>query len=290
MKDNVLKKLKNNRILITFVIFSSSILLLSYIYLISSISNFDNYPIFYDSEENFNNSILAGAEHLRELQNQNGLFNITDIKFSENDTRIYSHSYIFDALLDIQPLDQKVNNNVIQNAVNYLFQIISNNSCWKFNINIPPDCDDSSLAIIALIKAGNRSEVENSITNLTLAKLGSGHFNTWIYNNSDWEGEEMVLVEPVITATVIYALWLYNFSLYSQIINDGIELLENNQTIEGYWIANYWYIGPFYASFIISRILCVAKPNSSCLEKFFDYLINIQNLDGSWGRNNSGNP
>lgn len=247
--------------------------------------------LYYDFNNNFYdriyNSIKLGTNYLTEIQESNGLFNITDLEFEPQNTRAYSQSYILYALAKIKNrFPSLIDPQNISLAQNFLISIQSNNSCWRFDNDIPPDADDTSLALLSLIESHYTGDLSNSFNNLTLVKFPSGNYNFWLINYSDWEGQYQILTSTVITGTILYALYSYNLSKYRSEIGDSISLLEINQTSEGNWIADYWYL-EYYTTYIMSRIISLIKPNSISLINCYNHLIKNQNDDGSWGSNDT---
>lgn len=81
---------------------------------------------------------------------------------------------------------------------------------------------------------------------------------------------------------MLYALFLLNEKKHELIINKGVQYLENIQSAEGYW-NSFWYFGQYYGTYLCTRIIALIKPQSKCLARTFNFLVNSQRKDGGWG-------
>jgi len=244
--------------------------------------------------------LYKASNHLLSLQTESGAFIPSELVAYYN-TYIYIHSYVFDALLDAQDASIKISPDVIIKAQNYLLKM-RYMDCWNFTLHIPCDTDDSAIATLTLLRSGIKEEnISKSIEKLNSSITSEGYSKLWITNNdtvymyfvennsySNYYGN--VYDSIILTAGTVYDLFIYNYSIYKNVIDKGIIILENSQEGNGAWLSKYWYPGVFYGIFLYTRLIALNKPNSNALLKTYEFLLNNQHSDGGWGRNESSNP
>jgi len=66
------------------------------------------------------------------------------------------------------------------------------------------------------------------------------------------------------------------------VIESGTTYIENQQAEEGSW-GSTWYHGPFYGTYVCTRLLAKVRPTSPAFERVRTFLRSSQHEDGSWG-------
>lgn len=93
-----------------------------------------------------------------------------------------------------------------------------------------------------------------------------------------------------VMANLLYALTLYDPTRFAEIIRRGTAYIEEHQQADGSWLST-WYHGPYYGTFVCTRLLAREKPDSPCLARARTFLLQHQLLDGGWAMDGSqGDP
>jgi squalene cyclase len=169
---------------------------------------------------------------------------------------------------------------------------------------LPADADDLAQVMLAFLRSG-RSDAVSEFCEPPLSVLLSDNANpdgsveTWIIPKE--HDEELTLqaqwVESAwgtgadceVNANLLYALWSYDRTRFSEIIDRGTRYILACQQPDGNWQGT-WYHGPFYATWMCLRLLESTSPDSHAIVKGHEFLASRQNADGGWGHPNDSDP
>jgi squalene cyclase len=263
------------------VIFVLSLIILMYLSLFL--------PLIMQSSQNRNritNSIKIAVSYLTQLQNDSGLFcDFLPLNSSDGYTHVYSHEYILDALIDAY-LTGYCNQDIITKGINWLISQQSDNGLWKFRNLVPTDSDESGIAAVALMTYNNKTSLVRTMEDFSEYQAESGIFPLWLNETLSGFNQTYDLDQ---TSVVLYSMFLFNSTKYATNLSRGVGYVRTNQSSEGYWNCTYYY-GPFYGTFISTRLLAAYGNSSNQLQQSYQFLLNSQNTDGGWGRDLSSNP
>jgi hypothetical protein len=85
-----------------------------------------------------------------------------------------------------------------------------------------------------------------------------------------------------VVANLSYALSLRGDDRSNSYARSMASFLVGRQQSNGTWVAT-WYCGPFYGTFVATRAVCAALPQSHALGRAARYLWESQRADGGWG-------
>lgn len=168
----------------------------------------------------------------------------------------------------------------------------------------PPDADDLGQVMQVLLRTGRRRDVVEPAES-ALAVLfrdnayEDGSFDTWIIpavgrtplhelqatNAAKFRGDRT----GEVVANLLYALVLYDPKRFDDRIRRGVSFLETHQDAEGSW-SSFWYVGPFYGTYVCLRLLAVAAPGSPAVARGVDFLRRAEREDGGWGIGEASDP
>lgn len=165
---------------------------------------------------------------------------------------------------------------------------------------MPPDADDLAQIMQLLLHRGWQGEIAR-LCEQPLATLlnenchEDGSFETWIIPRQQRTAEQeqqFSYCETVwgtgadvdVMANLLYALVVYDPERFARVIDAGVAYIEGQQQADGSWLST-WYHGPYYGTFVCTRLLAQVKPDSRALNAVQDFLVNSQLPDGSWADN-----
>jgi len=179
---------------------------------------------------------------------------------------------------------------------------------WKYFpklATLPPDADTLAQVMQVFLCVGKTTPIrEFCLPPLEILFRDGihedGSFETWIIPAKERTLEQEAQraaarsawgegPDPDVMANVLYAIALYDARKFQEVIQRGIRYLEKQQTAEGYWKST-WYIGPYYGTYVVTRLLAWHSPDSERLTKSLEFLYSTQHPDGGWGhdRRNTG--
>ena len=222
----------------------------------------------------------------------------------------FQRALIVDALLDVRQAGRSIALDAINQEIQKLVKLRATDvrGGWRYFPDfklMPPDADDLG-AILQVLVRGQWEDVpslcEDPISLLmSQASNPDGSFETWLVDQNDdsyagkwvkagterwWGVVGNRGKDPEVTANILYGLYLYDVDRFRERIDQGLSFIEDKQREDGYW-SSLWYCGHHYGTYVCSRIISVAKPESPALQKALDFLIRSQNLDGGWSGEDS---
>ncbi len=197
--------------------------------------------------------------------------------------------------LGLQPIIQYEANYLIEHRHHYGIE------GWGYFPDLPelaPDADDLAQIMQVLLLNNRLGDISRYCegplhTLLTDNRHDDGSFETWIIPAHDRTPEQERHAyyaehswgtggDADVIANVLYTLALYDKTRFAEVIQSGIAYLEKRQAEDGSW-ASTWYHGPFYGTYVNTRLLERAKPDSPALDRARTFLRESQLADGSWG-------
>jgi len=169
---------------------------------------------------------------------------------------------------------------------------------------LPADADDLAQVMLAFLRSGHSNAVSEYCERPLSVLLSDnsnpdGSFETWIIpKNRD---EELALQaqwvqsawgsgsDCEVNANLLYALWLYDRTRFSEVIERGTRYILACQKPDGSWQGT-WYHGPFYATWICLRLLESTCPDTHAIVEGHEFLAARQNADGGWGETDVSDP
>ncbi|GHO97672.1 hypothetical protein KSF_077200 [Reticulibacter mediterranei] len=163
---------------------------------------------------------------------------------------------------------------------------------------LPPDADDLA-QVMQVLLLNNRQEDVSRYCERPLRVLleenrhNDGSFETWIIpahnrtpeqeRHADYAANAWGMGGDVdVMANVLYTLALYDETRFAEVIQSGTAYIEKQQAEDGRWVST-WYHGPFYGTYVCTRLLAKVRPSSPALERVQAFLQGSQHADGSWG-------
>lgn len=159
--------------------------------------------------------------------------------------------------------------------------------------NTHPDLDDTAVALMGLPQS---SESEETVQLLKRLQNEDGSWGTF----PDFEGKApnlesklpVYITSADVTIHVLEALWRHRVSSQEITVQHGLNWLLTQQKTDGE-VDSIWYDGPIYATAQMAELLSKWKFNwkdweqsqqiMTAQNKALDYLLAVQNEDGSWG-------
>lgn len=241
----------------------------------------------------------ADLKHIMYLGSIEGFENNTNIHSSDT----FQRALLNDCLLDITKCFNIDAKDYLQQENLYLIERQNNDDigAWSYFPTvqeIAADIDDLGQIMQQFIKTDNRDLIDNYCIKAIDIAINeriqpNGGIETWIipkenltekqtkqdlFNSTKWgKGADVEVV-----ANFIYALTLFDAKKYKSTIKNAINYIISEQKEKGYWESR-WYYGRFYGTYACLRLLC-QFPNQyeSLKQKVKDFLIDIQNEDGSF--------
>lgn len=218
---------------------------------------------------------------------------------------LFQRTVVLDAYLDINGLAKgTVRDDLISKELDFIkdSRMKGVRGGWNYFPGyplLPPDSDDLAQIVALAARTGwndMREVIDDSIGLLIESnRYDDGTFHTWILDPRDHSKEEEALRASVasywgercgkdieVTANLAFALHLYDFIKYRQVIMEAAGAVARAQTSQGTW-PSVWYCGKFYGTYVATRILCATGIGSNCLTKAHEFLITNQLPNGAWG-------
>jgi squalene-hopene/tetraprenyl-beta-curcumene cyclase len=192
---------------------------------------------------------------------------------------------------------------VINYEINYLIEnrLHAGIEGWGYFPDLPelpPDADDLA-QVMQVLLLNNRLEDVSRYCEQPLRVLleenrhDDGSFETWIIpaHNRTLEQERHTYyaanawgtgADVDVMANVLYTLALYDETRFAEVIQSGTEYIEKHQAEDGSWTST-WYHGPFYGTYVCTRLLAKVKPTSPAIDRVRAFLKSSQHADGRWG-------
>ena len=238
----------------------------------------------------------------------------------ENATETYVHpcvSPIWDTCLSLSALSEaglNTDNKAVKPAVDWLFdkQIFTHGDwlskapdlagggwAFQFENDFYPDVDDTSMVVMALLRAGAHSnphrkkriaQAVNWTVGMQNSDGGWGAFdidNHYEYLNNIPFADHGALVDPStadLTGRCIEMLAMLGYDKTFPPIARGIEFLQRDQEACGAWFGR-WGVNYIYGTWAVLVALGALgeDPKQPYLRKAVNWLQAIQNSDGGWG-------
>ncbi len=220
-------------------------------------------------------------------------------------SNLFQRTVVLDIFIDLKRL---LNGAVDKKIISAELSILETSKArlvrggWSYFPNypwLPPDADDLAQMIQIFVKTAHpriHELVEEPIKLLIDSnRFPDGTFRTWILDPNDNSEIQQVLKKTVethwgerygkdieVTTNMLYALLVYNKERYHTIISKGIAAVLAAQAPNGLWHSG-WYWGPFYGTYVATRLLSSSRFKTESLQITKDYLINNQHNDGGWG-------
>jgi squalene-hopene/tetraprenyl-beta-curcumene cyclase len=247
------------------------------------------------------------VKHIMILSNREGFENNKKLHITD----IFQRGILTNNLIDIAQNYKIDLSKIINYEINYLVQNRnkSDAGCWSYFPSvkeIAPDADDLG-QMIQIFKKYDTNKIITDYCTLGIGILTNDCYNkktggiqTWIipkenpseiqklqkyFNDTKWGSGPDVDV----MANFLYALCLYDFKKYKEVIENGTSYIYT-QIEEGSFWNSRWYYGWQYGTMICVRLtLELLKHNdklegvySNNLQKIKQYIIEYQNNDGGW--------
>lgn len=213
----------------------------------------------------------------------------------------FHRAVVLDALLDAYEAGLPVRRRVLdaEALAILLAKHPSSRGGWNYIAEVPelpPDADDLGMVTQVLARVGGRDLAGACDESIQLALDGRGGaagISTWILDSADSSplGESMRsyidLTEaggahPDVVGNFLYALLVYEPTLYRDTLAEGARYLEQMQAEDGSWPSR-WYAGPYYGTFRALAVLAAVAPASAAIERANRFLRRSQRPDGGWG-------
>lgn len=241
------------------------------------------------------------ARHIMNLPPTEGFSSNSKSPYRYGD--VFQRALILETLCDVQNKLGLELEPIINYEVDYLLQARRQDKVggWAYFPDvheIAPDADDLGQVIQAFVLA-DRKEIALSYCEKPLKillqnnLLDNGSVETWIvpknnrtktqeiqqqYNLGKWG----VGPDTEVVANLFYSLFLYDPDRYNSIIKKAVNYLERVQDNDGSWNSR-WYYGPFYGTYVCTRLIGCVKPDSPSIRTATQFLRETQNMDGGWG-------
>lgn len=240
----------------------------------------------------------------------------------ENEKETYVQpcvSPIWDTCLSISALTEagvSVDTASIQSATDWLFEkqvfvrgdwsenapdLDGGGWAFQFENDLYPDVDDSSMVIMALLRAGAQANPDkrrriaqgvNWVLGMQNPDGGWGAFdidNHYEYLNNIPFADHGALVDPStadLTGRCIEMLAMLGYDRSFPPIARGIQFLRQEQELSGSWYGR-WGVNYIYGTWAVLVGLGALgeDPSQPYIRKAINWLKSIQNSDGGWGEN-----
>ncbi len=162
---------------------------------------------------------------------------------------------------------------------------------------MPPDADDLAQIMQLLLHRGQKAEIvrwceQPLATLLNENRHADGSFETWIIpggQRTPMQERQFAYSQTVwgsgadvdVMANLLYALALYDPDRFAEVTATGAAYIERQQQEEGSWLST-WYHGPYYGTYVCTRLLAQVKPGALALQRAAAFLASSQLPDGSW--------
>lgn len=191
------------------------------------------------------------------------------------------------------------NDKRVRGAADFLINSRFASNAWGFcpEVDIYPDCDDTSVAMQALsIYGRNHEYLRQSAEWLIGMQNSDGGWGAFIKNQAKKkpgtlpttiEDSLVILKDPAcadITGHVLRALGESGYTVKDKPIQRAIEFLKRDQLSSGAWYGR-WGLCYIYAISRVLRGLYAVREdmNQTYIQNAVDWLIDHQNADGGWG-------
>jgi squalene-hopene/tetraprenyl-beta-curcumene cyclase len=218
---------------------------------------------------------------------------------------LFQRTIVLDAFLEMNHLDESM---VSPGVISEELSVIRNSRMksvrggWNYFPGypwLPPDTDDLAQVIALLARTGCTDMspfLDDCIELLTTSnRYADGTFHTWILDasdNSDYQERlrasvgtywgERLGKDIEVTANLAHALLVYDARRYGEVISGAADAVVRAQADGGYW-SSVWYCGPFYGTYVASRLLSECRVGIKPLENAKDFLLHNQLACGGWG-------
>jgi hypothetical protein len=250
---------------------------------------------------------LPEIKHIMVLSNHDGFSNENTIHITD----IFQRGILANNFIEISGNYKIDLSTIITEEINYLIGNRNKDEIggWSYFPSvreIAADADDLGQVMQVLIKGNKRSSIE-TYCRIPIEILlndchhpNTGGIETWIlpkhsrseiqnvqaeFNSTKWGSGPDVDV----MANFLYALSLYDYDLYKNYIEEGINYIVSKSEKMSFWNSR-WYYGRFYGTMVCVRLCIEAiKNNFNLNEKYSEtlqsvnkYILDNQNKDGGW--------
>jgi hypothetical protein len=150
---------------------------------------------------------------------------------------------------------------------------------WGYGQDIVADADDTAFALQTLFLLGLHPETSGLDLFYQPLQRAYGTFASSLALPLAIHPETQYnkAIHPEVNANVFKAYVLLKDEQY---IND--QLMTQFQTASGAW-PSYFYVGPYYSTYLNLSLLCQAHANTRAIKKGLQFIAVSQNQKGSWG-------
>ncbi len=239
------------------------------------------------------------VRHVMRFSYKHGFTGKSEVQYGDIFQRAVIAEILSDAnqtfALKLQPVIDYEINYLIENRQHYGIE------GWGYFPDLPelpPDADDLAQVMQVLFLNKRREDVSRYCegplqTLLDENRHEDGSFETWIipaHKRTPEQERHAHYAEHAwgtggdvdVMANVIYTLALYDETRFAEVIQSGTAYIEQQQAEDGSWVST-WYHGPFYGTYVCTRLLAKVRPTSPTLDRARTFLKSSQHADGSWG-------
>ncbi len=246
------------------------------------------------------NKNFSELKHVMYLSKQDGFENEEKVHVGD----IFQRAMVADCIVSISKKHNLLIDKYLNNEIEYIIEkrnkdIVGAWSYFPTVKEIAADIDDLGQVIQLFIMSGRKDLIEKYCHTAIIIAIkerscSNGGIETWIIPNanlSQLQKKQKYLnktkwgVGPdvEVVANFIYALYIYNATSYTKIIETGINFIINEQRASGYWESR-WYLGNLYGTYVCIRLLYLfGNKYIEQISKATNYVQSIQNKDGGWG-------
>ena len=216
---------------------------------------------------------------------------------------IFSRAIILENLLHIQHVVDASLSQIIDYDITYILSRRRRDEVggWAYFpdlMELPPDTDDLAQIMHVLLQLGRTDDVRRYCEPplrvlLTHGVRDDGGIETWIVPRPPCTSEQRLQLEYIhrywghrvdveVVANLVYALALYDYPRFRDVVDRAATYLEEAQHPNGSWFST-WYHGPFYGTWVVMRALRLVRPDSPALKAGRQFLLDARKSDGGWG-------
>jgi squalene-hopene/tetraprenyl-beta-curcumene cyclase len=204
---------------------------------------------------------------------------------------VFARATVADALCDVRHLAPDRVDPVLDREVAHLLACRDRDGVggWRYFPalrELPPDADDLAQAMQVLLRCGRRDEVAANCERAIAAVLGDAHedggFETWILPAEDASAARQLErhwvaiawgsgADVEVVANLLFALVLYDPERFADAIARGARFVLSRQRSDGSWPST-WYHGPFYGTYVCTRLLATVAPEAEALSRAASFL------------------
>jgi squalene-hopene/tetraprenyl-beta-curcumene cyclase len=166
---------------------------------------------------------------------------------------------------------------------------------------LPPDADDLGQVALAggSVRDPQRDEALIAARDLLIGEhlRADGAIGTWLTDSrsdqatQDRYGAAIELhwgraYDAEVTANVVFGFAAIGLPFPADVVGRACEWVRSQQQADGSW-ASTWYVGPYYGTYLCSRLLASAAGFTESCARGSSFLRAKQRRDGGWGEGES---